>query len=93
MDLFQRSFGSTGNNQPKTWVLEGSKDGQDWRILDEQKNNSSLRGTSKVQLFPISKEKNNQESFEYIRIRQTGPNCLNANYFELNSVEFYGQLI
>lgn len=88
-----KSYGSSSNHQPKTWVLEGSKDGQDWRILDEQNNNSSLRGSDKVQLFSISKEKNNKESFEYIRIRQTGPNCLNHDYFELNSIEFYGQLI
>ena len=92
-----RSFYAENDHHPKTWKLEGSNDMDSWVTLDSQANNESLRGGSRVHLFPISNEEHKDKPFKYLRIQQTGPNwCNNSgsyHYLLMNSIEFYGKII
>lgn len=92
-DYIIRSFTQDVNWHLKNWVLEGSNDQNKWTNLDEQKNNSFLNGSNFVHSFPISMKSEEQQSFKYIRIRQTGPNWCNNDRILINSIEFYGKLI
>lgn len=82
---------STGGNHLKTWVIEGSNDGSNWSIIDEERDNAFLNGSNYVHAFQI-KNQSNQE-YKYVRLKMTAPNWGNQNYLLLNSIEFYGQLI
>ena len=88
-----RSYNSANHNHLKNWVFEGSTDNNNWIILDQQENNSFLNGSSLVHSFQISNKNLDQQSFKYLRIRQTGQNWINQNYLMMNSIEFYGKLI
>lgn len=88
-----RSYNDNRHNHLKNWVFEGSTDNNNWIILDQQENNSFLNGSSLVHSFQISNKNLAQQSFKYLRIRQTGQNWINQNYLMMNSIEFYGKLI
>ncbi|KAK8876163.1 hypothetical protein M9Y10_006352 [Tritrichomonas musculus] len=75
----------------KSWVIEGSKDNNKWTTLDEENDSPYLYGSYFSHTFSIQNE--TQESFRFIRIRQTGPNWINGHTLLLNHVEFYGLLI
>jgi hypothetical protein len=71
---------------PKSWVIEGSDDGQEWIELDRRQNNQDLNSRNAVKMFPIARAKECRQ----IRLRQTGPNhyrspshCLVLSGFEL----------
>lgn len=86
-----RSYDQDINDHLKSWVLEGSNDKINWTKIDEQKDNPSLNGARRVQVFAVS---NNQDKpFKYIRILQTGKTWAKRNYLLINSIEFYGKLI
>ena len=77
--------------------FEGSNDMESWATLDSQANNESLRGGSRVHLFPISSEEHKDKPFKYLRIQQTGPtwfdNSDSYHYLLMNSIEIYGKVI
>ena len=76
---------------PKSWVIEGSKDSSNWEILDEQKNCNFLNGDFKTHTFDINNSKSQQ--FRYLRMRLTDTNWKNDYAFIINSFELYGTLI
>lgn len=90
------SYTIRSNNWPsdnwhlRNWVVEGSNDSNEWEIIDEQKENSDLRGRNLVHTYHVHNK--NDNSFKFIRIRQTGQNWYNNYYFGLNCIEFYGQI-
>ena len=88
-----RSYHFTSHSHLKTWVIEGSNDNTTWKILDSQQNNSYLNGCSFVHLFPISSNKDEEESFRYLRIKQTDASWANDYHLLINSIEFYGKII
>ena len=81
---------SSDNWHLRNWVVEGSNDSNEWEIIDEQKENSDLRGRNLVHTYQVHNK--NDNSFKFIRIRQTGQNWYNNYYFGLNCIEFYGQI-
>lgn len=85
-----RSFNSKNHRHPKSWVLEGSNNNENWEILDVQNNCKFLCGDNLVHLFSVS---HNKQSFKYLRLRQTGLTSENTNHLLLNSIEFFGQLL
>ena len=91
-----RTIDDEDNYHLKSWVVEVSNDKQEWLTIDEHQNDSSLKGTSRIHLFKISKHFDN-DSFKYIRIRQTGPNWYNeddrSHYLLIGCIDIYGTLI
>ncbi|KAK8847913.1 hypothetical protein M9Y10_018961 [Tritrichomonas musculus] len=79
------------NGHPKNWVIEGSADNSSWRLLDEQSNCCILNGREIVHSFKIKNFDSNSE-FNYIRMRQTGPNWCGDDYLGFKSFEIYGVL-
>jgi hypothetical protein len=71
-------------------VVEGSKDGSTWELLDRQ-NTEELNGTGIVKTFSCSSAKSS-EFFRFVRLRQTGRNCRGLDCFSLEAVEFFGTL-
>ncbi|KAK8840628.1 hypothetical protein M9Y10_030402 [Tritrichomonas musculus] len=81
----------TNDRHLKSWILEGSKDNDSWKTLDEQNDCSHLNGNRFFHTFNINQ--NNTEEYKYLRIKQTGPNWNNDNYLIIDSFELYGTLI
>ena len=83
------------SQHPRSWVIEGSINSNDWIILDEQKDCSFMNGPSYVHTFHISKS----NKIKFIRIRETDKNwwlnsISNSNYnLAISAFEIYGSLI
>lgn len=78
-------------NLPKSWVIEGSNDCDQWEVLDEEINNSSIKQNNVVHTFEMNKP--SSKAFRYIRMKNTGPDWGGSNYLFINAIEFYGKLI
>lgn len=71
----------------KNWVIETSKDGEHWEVIDDRKNCSTLNGNYLVGTFDV---KPNCFS-RYIRLRQTGELWGDGKMW-FHYIEFYGLL-
>lgn len=83
---------SVSSSHPRSWILEGSLDSQNWEKLDTQTECSYLKGRNLVHTFPIQ---NNDQPFKYFRIYQTGKswNNFKTNYkLCFNCIEIYGHI-
>lgn len=76
---------------PANWVIECSKDGSSWTVVDEQKNCSYLNGKYHVHSFKISSQCDSE--FRYIQVRSTGKSWAGTNTLAFDSFEVYGKLI
>lgn len=76
---------------PKNWVIEGSNDNSNWKIIDEQNDCSYLKGDHVSHTFTIQNKKSKE--FRYIRMRQTGENWNGSNHLGMESFELFGTLI
>ena len=77
---------------PRSWVLEGSNSGGEgsWKIIDRRDNSFDLNGPFVTRNFQISPPPN--ESFCFIRLRQTGNNHHGRELLALTSFEILGTL-
>lgn len=91
--IYTRNDYCDGGN-PQNWVLEGSNSNKenDWVILDSRQNEISIQKVNKKVTFEIKNHENN-ESFRFIRFRQTGKSSNNYEYLTLMSLEFFGTLV
>lgn len=85
-----RSYFNTPNDHPKTWVIQGSNDGQNWEDIDKQEDCPYLNGASLIHTFKIKKE--NRKEFSYIKLLQTDSNWYGRDFLLIDSIEFYGEL-
>ena len=74
----------------RNWVVEVSNDCNDWKIVDQHSNDSTLNNTSVISTFNIKKL---DSFYQYIQIRQTGKSWRNDNMIYFPSIEFYGKFI
>jgi uncharacterized coiled-coil protein SlyX len=79
---------SAEDNYPKSWVLEGSMNGEDWTELDRRKNDSHLKEDLAVHTFEV------KSPFEcrFIRLTQTGKNHSDSHRLAFCSLEIFGGL-
>lgn len=85
------SFGNdSGSSQPKNWVIEVSKNMNDWIEIDRHENDPSLNRSAYLAYFNVQKK--NDNFYQYIRIRQTGPTWdkQQHNSFGFNAIDFFG---
>ena len=75
-------------NHIKSWVVETSRTGKEWTIIDQQTNNSDLNGRSLVRTFDARPG----DPARFLRIRMTGKNHIGNDYLCLTNVEFFGIL-
>lgn len=79
------------SDNPKSFVLEGSKDMVVWTTIDQENNCSNLKEKRAVSTFSIQND--NHQSYKYLRLRHIGPTWSNQPRLQISSIEFYGQLI
>jgi hypothetical protein len=78
----------------KSWVVEGSLDGQNWTEIDRKMNNQDFKGREKTVSFTVS----NPVECRFIRLTQTDKNWTGdyhsgrADQLHLGAVEFFGTL-
>jgi hypothetical protein len=73
----------------RSWVVEGSNNGENWVNLDVQENNCDLTGPGADHTFVVG----NPDICHNIRIRQTGSNSSNTHHLIVKSIEFFGTLL
>jgi hypothetical protein len=82
---------SSGPNDShlKSWVLEGSTDGNLWIEIDRRENNSDLNSSCALKTFSIARS----DPVRVIRLRQIGPNHCNNNQLVCSSFEVFGSMV
>jgi hypothetical protein len=79
---------SSEDNYPKSWVFEGSMNGERWTELDRRKNDSHLKEDLAVHTFEV------KSPFEcrFVRLTQTGKNHSDSHRLAFCSLEIFGGL-
>lgn len=73
----------------RTWDLQGSNDGINWKTIKRHTNDKSLHGQFVVASWPVQ---NCTDGYRFFRVLQTGHNSSNHNFLALSGFEFYGWL-
>jgi hypothetical protein len=72
----------------RSWVIEGSLDGENWTELDRQTNNMDCKEQWTYASFPIS----DPVECRFVRLTQTGTNHAGANWLNVGDIEVFGTL-
>jgi hypothetical protein len=75
-----------GACHPKSWVIEGSVDGDVWVELDRKRDNYELNDKNVIKHWPTTKSMKSR----YIRLRQTGKNHGGDYSLWISSFEVFG---
>lgn len=91
VDSYSVQSYSSGQNSGnlRNWVVEVSNDSQNWEIIDQHSNDSSLNGASITSTFQTRKP---DSFYRFIQIRQTGYSWNGNYYIYFPYLEFYGKL-
>jgi hypothetical protein len=76
----------SGGYHPKSWVVEGSVDCNQWEEIDRRDNNSDLNAQNVVRLFTVT----HSSEYRSLRLRQTGPSHSGANYLVISGFDLFG---
>ena len=77
-----------GGNHLRSWVIEGSSNGNDWLELDRRHGLNDLNDRYKVKNFSCK----NPGAFRYIRLKQIGKSHCDSYNLALTNIEFFGIL-
>jgi len=72
----------------RTWDLQGSIDGVQWKTITRHHNDNSLNGPYATHSWFVKCK----ECFRFFRVLQTGRNSSHHNFLVLSGFEFYGML-
>jgi hypothetical protein len=75
-----------GDCHPKSWVVEISSDGSDWKEVDRQDGNKDLNAKNAVKSFSVRKA----ERFRFVRLRQIGKNHRGNDSLAISALEIFG---
>lgn len=82
-----RSYQKLYYHTPINWILEGSNDKANWILIDKQSNCNWATENFSEAYFPCE----SKETYKYFKFTQTGKNCFNHDYFQLNYLELFGK--
>lgn len=88
-----RSRSTSSGYRPKSWIIEGSNDSKNWKTLDSRQEITGLQERNAILTFDIKSQPNQNESYQYLRIQQTGPNTSGYHHLIFSALEFFGTLI
>eukprot|EP01080_Neovahlkampfia_damariscottae_P006797 gene6797-10963_t len=75
----------------RNWKLEGSKNGIDWKLIKEHKNDQNLKPLGHSNAF-WKLEQEEDDFYGFLKITQIDKNSYGTNHLFLGSIEFYGFL-
>jgi hypothetical protein len=78
-----------GNYHLKSWVIEGSDDGQTWTQIDRRSNTNDLNGWDKFRTYGVS----TVVETRILRLRQTGKSHSGDDYLAFSAWELFGTLL
>jgi hypothetical protein len=78
---------SNGCSHPKSWVIEGSVDCNQWEEVDRRDNNDDLNAQNVVRLFTVT----HSSEYRSLRLRQTGPTHYGENWLTISGFDIFGQ--
>ncbi|KAK8896528.1 hypothetical protein M9Y10_014436 [Tritrichomonas musculus] len=84
------SYGGKGSCHLLNWKIEGSNDNENWKVLDVRQNEKSLDDCRAENTFQVNSPVSGY--FQYIRIKQTGPNSYGDNQLTFSVIEFFGSI-
>ena len=87
-----RSDGDADYHHPKKWVIEGSNDNNNWKIISGEENVEFFLTRNTIHTFKIKEKLEFDEKFKFLRMRQTGPNITGDYHLCLSALEFFGYL-
>jgi hypothetical protein len=73
----------------KSWVLEGSKEGNSWIEIDRQNDYGDLNSQFGVTIFSVGRS----ESVGLLRLRQAGQNHQGNNFLYFTAFEIFGSVV
>lgn len=76
----------------QSWVIEGSNDESQWKVLDTRTGVTNLIGLHTIYTFEISEQLQPNDFYQFIRLRMTGPNNGRTNILNLSALEYFGIL-
>jgi hypothetical protein len=76
-------------NFPKSWVVEGSKDGVNYVELDSQVDNEEVKKCIGAVTIQIQ----NSELFRYLRVTQGAKNHTGSDHLVISAFEVFGSLV
>lgn len=86
-----RSYADCSNSYNiVNWNIEGSNDGETWKVLDSRQNERSLDGSDASNTFEIQNHLEENEFYRYLRIHKNGPNANGSNQLIVSSLEYFG---
>ena len=83
------SMKSNNEQRPKSWAFEVSSDGSSWTEIDRREDNYDLNDPMAIHNFTTS-HVTGKDGFQFIRIRQTGPNHAGDHTFVITLLEIFG---
>jgi hypothetical protein len=87
--LRSRFDGWINSNNPKSWVIEISLDGQGWTEIDRKEDNGDLNGTNLVKSYELGAE----AEARVVRIRQIGPTHSGKHFLTISGFELFGAIV
>ena len=74
----------------RSWSLQGSNDGLNWRTLMGHRNDRTLSQSNPVGVFTLPQPQPSEYSFYWFRILMEGPCEANSNYLGISGFELFG---
>lgn len=84
------TYKKKGSSHMRSWALEGSNDKDEWTVIDSNDDCDLLNEKYAMHTFEI--DSNDRNSYQYLRIRQTGPDWKGKNFLIFQNIEFYGYI-
>lgn len=86
-----RGNGGLNQEQPRSWWLQGSRDGTRWTVLSEHNEDGTLNRQGEMAVFPIANPDHDQ--YRIFRLVQTDKNSSFNSRFHVSGFELFGLLI
>jgi hypothetical protein len=78
-----------GGQDLKSWLIEASTDGQDWKEIDRREDSTQLNGAMFTRVFAVAA----RAECRFIRLVNIGANCRRNDAITICAWEIFGQLI
>jgi hypothetical protein len=75
-------------HHPRSWALQASDDGSEWREIDRQECHDGLNGPDRLDVFTVPFP----AEARFFRIRQTGSNAAGYKYLVIRAFELFGAI-